>query len=95
MTQAPSNNVVEVSPGPNIYTVLMIISILALVVTICFSGRRLMSETNPKGNGSVPGGYGLSIGEMFTPFDEQKQIVNSRRGGSSTSSRNRARTPRK
>ncbi|KKK51674.1 hypothetical protein LCGC14_3112600, partial [marine sediment metagenome] len=49
MTQSPTSNMVEVSPGPNIYTVLMIISIFALVVTICFSGYRLMSETNPKG----------------------------------------------
>ena len=93
MTQSPTSNMVEVSPGPNIYTVLMIISIFALVVTICFSGYRLMSETNPKGNGSVQGGYGLTVGEMFKPFEKQKPTVDSGRGGSRTSSRTR--TPRK
>ena len=90
MTQSPTNNVVEVSPGPNIYTVLMIISILALVVTICFSGHRLMSKPNPKGDGSIQGGYGVTVGEMFTPFEEQKPIVDSGRVGSSR----RTRTPR-
>ena len=59
MTQSPANNVVEVNPAPNIYTVLMIIAILALVITICFAGNRLMSRTNPNGDWSIHGGYGL------------------------------------
>ena len=92
MTQSPANNVVEVNPAPNIYTVLMIIAILAMVITICFAGNRLMSKTNPNGDWSVPGGYGLGVGEMFKPFEEQNPTPDSGRIGSGTSRASRART---
>ena len=91
MTQSPANNVVEVNPAPNIYTILMIIAILALVITICFAGNRLMSRTNPNGDWSIPGGYGLSVGEIFKPFEEQSLTVDSGRIGPGTSRASRVR----
>ena len=91
MTQSPANNVVEVNPAPNIYTVLMIIAILALVITSFFAGNRLMSRTNPNGDWSIPGGYGLGVGEIFKPFEEQSPTVDSGRIGPGTSRASRVR----
>jgi hypothetical protein len=71
MTQAP-HQVVHVKPSANIYTVLIIISLLALCVGIGFSAKRLMSP--------APEGYGVSAGQMFEPFEQQKQAVDMETG---------------
>ena len=54
--------------GANVYTVLVIIALLALWVGIGFTANRLMSSTDE-------GGYGLSVGMLFRPAEEQKEIV--------------------
>jgi hypothetical protein len=59
MTQAGQTPVVEVKPQPNIYTVLLIVAILALAVTLGFV---IYNLTTPVADG----GYGLSFGELFT-----------------------------
>jgi hypothetical protein len=67
MTQAPTQNVVEVQPTPTVYTVLIIITILAQILAIGFASHRLMSKT--------PSGYDVSVGQIFDPFEEQKAEV--------------------
>lgn len=74
-------NIAKIKAGPNIYTVLLIIAILVLWVGIGFTANRLMSDP--------PAGYGLSVGDMFSPAEEPR--VDKFRA--STSSR-RSRTPR-
>lgn len=64
MPLSPNNNVVEVKPGPTVYTVLMIIALLALVTAIFVSAHRLTADV---ADGS---GYGLSAGEIFKPWEE-------------------------
>jgi NhaP-type Na+/H+ or K+/H+ antiporter len=63
MSQLPPNNaqVVEVKPQANIYTVLLLVSILALVVGIAFVAINLLGE--------APNGYGMEFGELFKPVD--------------------------
>lgn len=75
MTNAPGGNVVEVKPTANIYTVLLIIALLALVVGIGAAGWRLMAPV-PE-NDSAAGGYGVGVMELFKPFDQQKLKVDS------------------
>lgn len=67
MTGAPAENIVEVSPVPGVYTVLIIVTILALWIAIVFSYIRLTSDV-PKSE-AERGGYGLTIGDMFKPSD--------------------------
>jgi hypothetical protein len=67
MTRAPTENVVEVAPVPGIYTVLMIVAILALWIGIVFSYISLTSEVPT--SSAVRGGYGLTIGDMFESSD--------------------------
>lgn len=57
-------NVAKINPGPNVYTVLLIIAIMGLWVGIGFTANRLMSDP--------PAGYGVSVGEMFSPVDEPR-----------------------
>lgn len=64
MTQAPGTNVVEVKPAPTVYTVLILIALLALIASIGIAGHRLMASP---ANGA---GYGLTVGEIFKPWDE-------------------------
>ena len=73
-------NVAKIKAGPNVYTVLLIVAILALWVGIGFAANRLMSDP--------PAGYGMSIGEMFSPAEEP------RIGKPRTSGRSRGRTSR-
>jgi len=63
MTRASTENVVEVSPVPGVYTVLMIVAILALWIGIGFSFVCLTSKV-PTSN-TERGGYGLTVGDMF------------------------------
>ena len=64
MTQIPSGGpVVQVKPQPNVYTVLLVVTIIVLAVTIGLVLHNLMSPvTTPDGS---PGGYGLSFGDLF------------------------------
>ncbi|MCD4825980.1 MAG: hypothetical protein K8S55_15420 [Phycisphaerae bacterium] len=56
------------NPVPGVYTVLMIIAILALFISIGFSGHRLMGS--PPAEGNKGGGFGMTFEQMFKPFDE-------------------------
>jgi hypothetical protein len=73
MTTQQEPNVVQVKPQPNIYTVLLIIAILALYTAIGFVGFRLMKPvgTSP----DAEGGYGMGVGEMFEPFEAPREAV--------------------
>ena len=55
-----AENVVEVKPDANVYTVLMLVSIIVLVIAIVLVGMKL--------TGDMPNGYGMTIGEMFEPL---------------------------
>ena len=58
MTQLPSQGpVIEVKPQPNIYTLLLIVAILAVAVTVGFVLYNLLSDP--------PAGYGLDFGAIF------------------------------
>ncbi len=67
MTRAPTENIVEVSPVPGVYTVLMIITILVLWIAVACSYIRLTSDVPT--SETERGGYGLTIGDMFEPSD--------------------------
>ena len=77
MSQIPTErNVAKIQAGPNVYTVLLIVAILILWIGIGFTANRLMSDP--------PSGYGLSVGEMFSPAEEphiDKLRTPTRRGG--------------
>jgi len=63
MTQAPSSPVVETKPVANVYTVLLIVAILALALAIGVVGHRL---TGPVTEGRAEGaGYGLTVEQLF------------------------------
>ena len=64
---AEDKKVVEVKPFADVYTVLMVVAILALGVTIFFGGRKLMSPPDPQG-GMYTGGYGITAGQLFEPY---------------------------
>ncbi len=58
MTQAPSQGaVVQIKPQPNVYTILLIVAIIAMGVTIGVVLHNLMADP--------PVGYGLTFGELF------------------------------
>ncbi len=62
MTQANARDhgpVVPVRPQPNVYTVLMIIAIIALCVAIAYVAWRMTSP--------MPDGYGLSFEHLYQP----------------------------
>ncbi|MFW6133800.1 MAG: hypothetical protein ACOC8F_07870 [Planctomycetota bacterium] len=58
-TQEQSGPVIPVKPAPNVYTVLLIISVLALCVGI---GVVLWRMT-----GSLPDGFGVPLKDVFQP----------------------------
>lgn len=63
MSQMPTErNVAKVLAGPNVYTILLMIAILALWVGIGFAANRLTSDP--------PAGYGVSVGQMFSPAEK-------------------------
>lgn len=58
MTQLPSQGpVVQVRPQPNIYTLLLIVAILAVAVTVAVVLYNLLLDP--------PVGYGLDFGAIF------------------------------
>ena len=56
-----AENVVEVKPDANVYTVLMLITIIVLCVAIVLVGMSLTGDV-------ASGGYGLTVGDMFSPL---------------------------
>jgi len=68
MSELPSSEgPVQVKPQSNIYTLLMIVSILALTVTIVLVIRNLMLPASE-------GGYGIAdFADIFKPFEIPKK----------------------
>lgn len=65
MSQTPNNpNVVYVPPRANVYTILIVVAILALVGAIAVVLMKLMGEP--------PVGYGLELGDLWSPFSPAK-----------------------
>jgi len=64
MTQMPQQQPAPVirKPQPNIYTVLLIVAIIALAVTIGLVIYNLMADP--------PNGYGLEFGQLFKLIDK-------------------------
>jgi hypothetical protein len=56
MAETSNDNVVEVPPMANVYTVLILVAAVALVVGIAAAGNRLMSKEN---------GYGMEPAQLF------------------------------
>ncbi len=71
MTQVPSQGpVVQVKPQPDIYTLMLIVTIIALAVTVAIVLMNLLSPfERPDGS---PGGYGLEFGQLF---DSLKNLI--------------------
>jgi len=68
MTQAPSKGpVLEVKPQPNIYTILLLVAVLALGTTIGFVMQNLLSPLEK-------GGYEVPFEKVFKPIEEPKPI---------------------
>lgn len=62
MTQlSPTKAAPSAKPRPNVYTVLIIVAIIALAVTIGIVLNNLMSPVGPDG------GYGMSLSDLFSP----------------------------
>jgi len=64
MTRAPAENIVEVNPVAGVYTILMIVAILALWIGIICSYVRLTSKVPT--SDAQRGGYGLTVGDLFS-----------------------------
>ena len=63
MTQISSQGpVVQVKPQPDIYTVILIVGVLALAVTIGIVMYNLMA--------APPNGYGLTFGQFFESLEK-------------------------
>ena len=61
MTQAPSQApIVAVKPQPNLYTVLLVLAIVALAATIGMVLYNLLADV------AGGAGYGLTFGEVLT-----------------------------
>ena len=61
MTQSPSQTpTVEVRPQPNVYTVILLVAIIALALAV---GAVFWKLTSPP-----PTGYGMHVGAMFEQF---------------------------
>ncbi len=63
MTQIPSTpqqNIVSAKPQPNIYTVLLIVTLICMAITVAFGLWNLMSSD----------GYGLGFGDLFSSVEK-------------------------
>jgi hypothetical protein len=63
MTQTQQPNVVEVKPQANIYTVLVLVALIALIAAAAIV---VMNLTTPVADG----GYGLEFGDLFKPLTD-------------------------
>lgn len=73
MTQSQTGNVVEVKPAPSVYTVLIIIALVALTAAIFIAGHRLTASS------AEEAGYGLTVGEILKPWEEIQPRVDTGR----------------
>ena len=64
MTQAPQTPVVTVRPQANVYSVLLVVAIVALAVTVGVCLWRLLAQ--------IPSGYGLELKQLFGTLKELK-----------------------
>jgi energy-coupling factor transporter transmembrane protein EcfT len=62
MTQT-QQNVVEVKPQANIYTVLVIVALIALIAAAVIVAMNLTTPV-------AEGGYGLEFGDLFKPLTD-------------------------
>ena len=60
MTESPQGPVVEVKPQPNVYTILVLLAVVALALAV---GMCLWKLTS-----APPVGYGLEIKDFFKPL---------------------------
>jgi flagellar assembly factor FliW len=58
------SSLVEVKAQPNVYTIMLIVSILMLAITI---GWVLYNLRSPVILNGQPGGYGMQFGDLFKP----------------------------
>jgi len=58
MSEFPAQEEIQVKPQSNVYTLMLIITILALGAAIGFVLDKLMSPVSA-------GGYGMQLGEIF------------------------------
>jgi hypothetical protein len=65
MSQTPLEGSVQVKPQSNVYTLLLIVSILSLAVAIIVVLTNLMMPVEQ-------GGYGLGLGEIVSPLKMPK-----------------------
>jgi len=73
MSRLPSTApVVEAKPQANVYTVLLIVAVLALVLSTGIVGYRLMAPLSQgTAEAQVEGpGYGLEFGQLFEPAEK-------------------------
>jgi hypothetical protein len=61
MSQLPAQGpVIEVRPQPNVYTILLMVAVVALAAAVSVAAWKLMSQP--------PVGYGLQLGDLFKSF---------------------------
>lgn len=63
MAQFQAGRVTEVKPQSDVYTVMMVISIVALIVSLAFVIHTLTGSPEA-------GGYGLTFADIFKPFEK-------------------------
>ena len=61
MTQISGNTVIEVKPQPDVYTVLLLVSIITLGIALGLCLYCLLQPVEPAGGG----GYGLEFSQLF------------------------------
>lgn len=61
------SSLAEVKAQPNIYTIMLIVGILALAMTIGLVLYNLLSPVILDGQ---PGGYGMQVGDLFRAFND-------------------------
>ena len=67
MSQLPStpDDAIQVKPQSNIYTLMMIITVLVLSVAVVLVMQKLMAP-------AIDGGYGMSFGDILSPIKTPK-----------------------
>jgi len=58
MSQLPQDGTIQVKPQSNVYTMMMIITVLVLSVAVGLAVQKMTAMPEA-------GGYGLTIGEIF------------------------------
>ena len=61
MSPLPPDGTIQVEAQSNVYTLMMIITILVLCVTVGLVMHKLMAP-------AIDGGYGMALGELFSPI---------------------------